>query len=141
MPRHLEPRTAPRRIAQIADCLAVRVHVVKLLARAPGHPQPRAASSANPRDLDLRSNIAIVAALGSDPQAYAIARAAAFAPDATHAHRRNLVLVGGMTGQDRPAREDGLQLGLDAQEITDILAVGRRARSQGMSAFGVLAGA
>lgn len=99
------------------------------------------ASAANPRNLDLRSNIAIVAALGADPQAYAIARAAAFAPDATHAHRRNLVLVGGMTGQDRPAREDGLQLGLDAQEITDILAVGRRARSQGMSAFGVLAGA
>ncbi|SMO45027.1 hypothetical protein [Paracoccus laeviglucosivorans] len=98
------------------------------------------ASAAAPRNLDVRTNIAIVGALSRDPQAYAIARAAAFAPDSEYSHRRNLVLVGGIAGQDANARQDGIQLGLGSEEIGDILAVGRRARVQGMAAFGVLAG-
>ncbi|AGT08864.1 hypothetical protein [Paracoccus aminophilus] len=100
-----------------------------------------AASTSAPRNLDLRSNLAIIAALSRDPQAYAIARAAAFAPDSSYAHRRNLMLVGGMSGNDAVAKQDGAQLGLDPAEIGDIIAVGRRAKTQGMRAFGVLAGA
>lgn len=96
------------------------------------------AAKANPRDLDVRSNIAIIAALTQDPEAYGIARAAAFAPDATYSHRRNLVLVGGIVRQDAAARADGAQLGLGPSEVGDILAVGRRARTQGMRAFGIM---
>ena len=97
------------------------------------------ASQMNPRDLDVRSNIALVAALSRDPQAYAIGRAVAFAPDSTHAHKRNLVLVGGIMGQEAVARQDGLQLGLGSDAVNQILAVGRRAKTQGMRAFAVLA--
>ena len=92
----------------------------------------------NPRDLDVRSNIALVAALQNDPAAYSIARAVAFAPDSTFSHIRNLVLIGGITGNDAHARDDGERRGLDASEIGDLLAVGRRARIQGMQAITVL---
>ncbi|WBU57199.1 tetratricopeptide repeat protein [Paracoccus sediminicola] len=98
-----------------------------------------AASATAPRNLDVRTNIAIVGGLSGDPEAYAIARAAAFAPDSTYSHRRNLVLVGGMTGYDAFARQDGAQLGLGSDEINEILTLGRRARTKGMDAFGVLA--
>ncbi|MFI0397167.1 tetratricopeptide repeat protein [Paracoccus jiaweipingae] len=98
-----------------------------------------AARGLNPRDLDVRSNIAVVAALSGDPQAYAIARAVAFAPDAQNRHIRNMILVGGITGMDGNARSDAEQRGMDPAEIGDILAVGRRARVQGMRAFTVLA--
>ena len=97
-----------------------------------------AATRMHPRDLDVRSNIAIIAGLTGDPQAYGIARAAAFAPDSSYSHRRNLILVGGMTRQDATARADGQQLGLAREEIGDILAVGHRARTQGMRAFGIM---
>lgn len=91
-----------------------------------------------PRDLDVRSNLSLVAALQRDPQAYAIARATAFAPDADFSHIRNLVLVGGITGNDRAARDDGERRGLDSAEIAGILQVGHRARTQGMRAVTVL---
>ncbi|MDO5621555.1 MAG: hypothetical protein Q4G24_08815 [Paracoccus sp. (in: a-proteobacteria)] len=97
------------------------------------------AQALNPRDLDVRSNIALVAALSRDPQAYAISRAVAFAPDAQHRHIRNMILVGGITGYDGNARSDAEQRGMDPSEISEILAVGRRARTQGMRAFTVLA--
>lgn len=97
------------------------------------------ARAINPRDLDVRSNIALVAALSRDPQAYAIARAVAFAPDAQNRHIRNMILVGGIAGLDANARSDATQRGMDPAEIGDILAVGRRARVQGMRAFTVLA--
>ncbi|RMC34927.1 tetratricopeptide repeat protein [Paracoccus alkanivorans] len=99
------------------------------------------ARKGNPRDLDVRSNLAIVSALSHDPQAYPIARAAAFAPDASYSHRRNLVLVGGIAGQEAAARQDGTQLGIGSDEITQIIAIGRRARTEGIRAFGILAGA
>ena len=92
----------------------------------------------NPRDLDVRSNIALVAALQGDASAYAIGRAVAFAPDSTFSHVRNLMLIGGITGNVDNARDDGERRGLDAAEIADILAVGRRARTQGMQAITVL---
>ena len=91
-----------------------------------------------PRDLDVRSNLALVAALQGDATAYAIGRAVAFAPDAEYSHIRNMVLVGGITGNDASARNDAERRGLDPAEIGDILAVGRRARTQGMRAFTVL---
>lgn len=92
----------------------------------------------NPRDLDVRSNIALVAALQGDASAYAIGRAVAFAPDSTFSHVRNLMLIGGITGNVANAQDDGERRGLDAAEIADILAVGRRARTQGMRAITVL---
>lgn len=91
-----------------------------------------------PRDLDVRSNLGLVAALQGDATAYAIARAVAFAPDAEYSHIRNMVLVGGITGNDASARYDAERRGLDPAEIGDIIAVGRRARTQGMRAFTVL---
>ena len=100
-----------------------------------------AARKANPRNLDVRSNIAIVFALSRNPQAYAVARAVAFAPDASYSHRRNLVLVGGIAGQEAVARRDGAELGVSPDEISQIIAIGRRARTEGISAFGILAGA
>ncbi|ARJ70464.1 tetratricopeptide repeat protein [Paracoccus contaminans] len=91
-----------------------------------------------PRDLDVRSNLSLVAALQRDPTAYGIARAAAFAPDADFSHIRNMVLVGGITGNDGSAAQDGERRGLDPSEIGGILSVGHRARTQGMSAVTVL---
>lgn len=98
------------------------------------------AQKTNPRDLDVRSNLSLVSALSQDPQAYPIARAVAFAPDASYSHRRNLVLVGGIAGQEAAARRDGAQLDIGSDEIGQIITIGRRARSQGISAFGILAG-
>ncbi|MBK4214338.1 hypothetical protein JJJ17_00215 [Paracoccus caeni] len=92
----------------------------------------------HPRNLDVRSNLALVMGLQRDPAAYGIARAAAFAPDAEFTHVRNLVLIGGMVQNDSAARSDAAQLGLASDEVGEILAVGRRARTQGMSAFGVI---
>lgn len=91
-----------------------------------------------PRDLDVRSNLSLVAALQRDPQAYAIARATAFAPDADFSHIRNMVLVGGITGNDGAARGDGERRGLEPAEIGGILEVGHRARYEGMRAVTVL---
>ncbi|MFV0386021.1 tetratricopeptide repeat protein [Paracoccus sp. (in: a-proteobacteria)] len=100
-----------------------------------------AAAKSYPRNLDVRSNLGIVAALQQDPMAYGIARAAAFAPDASYTHRRNLILVGGITGAEGNARADGPQLGLEAADVSGIIGIGRRARTQGASAFGVIPGA
>lgn len=92
-----------------------------------------------PRDLDVRNNIALVAALSGDPTAYAMSRAVAFAPDATARHILNLPVVGGITGNETQARADAGRLGVGAEEIGDLIAVGRRARLQGLSALSVLA--
>lgn len=130
--------------AQRAGTQDVRGMLLKSggLAGAGRLPEARAtletARKMAPRDLDVRSNLALVAALQGDGAAYGIARAAAFAPDAEFSHIRNLVLVGGITGNDGAAREDGERRGLDPAEIGGILSVGHRARSQGMSAITVL---
>lgn len=106
-------------------------------------PQARAileqAQAINPRDLDVRNNIALVAALSGDPTAYAMARSVAFAPDATPRHILNLPVVGGITGNDAAARTDASRLGVQPEEIGDLIAVGRRARLQGLQALSVLA--
>lgn len=95
-------------------------------------------SRQEPRNLDVRSNLALVLALSRDPTAYGIARAAAFAPDADFTHVRNLILVAGVVGAEAQARTDGATLGLESSEVNEILAVGRRARTHGMSAFGIV---
>lgn len=92
----------------------------------------------HPRNLDARSNLALVMGLQRDPAAYGIARAAAFAPDAEFTHVRNMVLIGGMVQNEAGARSDAEQLGLAADEVGEILTIGRRARTQGMSAFGIV---
>lgn len=98
----------------------------------------RGLSQSHPRNLDVRSNLALVMALERNPEAYGIARAVAFAPDAEFTHVRNLVMIGAMVQTESAARADAEQLGLSGPDISEILAVGRRARTQGMSAFGIV---
>ena len=90
-----------------------------------------------PRDLAVRTNLAITQALAGDPNGYGQMRSTAYAPDADVRHRRNLVLVAGILGLDAQGRSDGRAFGLPEQEISAILAIGRQARTQGASAFGV----
>ena len=92
-----------------------------------------------PRDLAVRTNLALAAALAGDPTAYGEMRTVAFAPDADLRHRRNLVLVGGILGFEDQARAEAPTLGIGAEEAAAILAIGRRARSEGAAAFGVAA--
>lgn len=95
-------------------------------------------SRQEPRNLDVRSNLALVLGLSRDPTSYGVARATAFAPDADYTHVRNLILVGGLMGYEREAKTDGGTLGLQPDEVNDILKLGRRARSEGMRAFGII---
>lgn len=90
-----------------------------------------------PRDLDVRSNLALVKALAGDPSAYAEGRAAAFAPDADIRHQRNLILVGGISGQSNLATQDGRMLGLEPDTVKKLISLGNRAKSVGMGAFGL----
>lgn len=91
----------------------------------------------NPRDLDVRNNLALTMALAKNPAAYQLQRAVAFAPDADFRHRRNFYLIAAMLGKESSAKRDGASLGLATNEIKSVTAIGRKARSQGMSAFGV----
>ena len=92
-----------------------------------------------PRDLAARTNLALALALAGDASAYGQMHMVAFAPDADLRHRRNLVLIGGILGLEDRARADGATLGIGAEEASAILAIGRRARTEGASAFGVAA--
>ena len=97
----------------------------------------RQAVDMNPRDLDLRSDLALAEAMAKDPSAYGLARSAAFAPDADIRHMRNLVLVGGILGVTAEATRDAGLLGIPPEEAKAIIAIGTRARNEGMRAFGV----
>lgn len=96
-----------------------------------------AARAADPRDLTARTNLALALALARDGRAYGLMREVAFAPDADPRHRRNLILVAGMLGLDAQARADAPALGISGSEAASILALGRRARTEGARAFGV----
>ncbi len=89
------------------------------------------------RDLDVRNNIALTMALSGDPGAHAAMTTVAFAPDADGRHRRNLVLVSAILGLDAQAAADASRLGLGAAERDAIVAIGRRARSNGAQAMGL----
>jgi tetratricopeptide (TPR) repeat protein len=95
------------------------------------------ALAANPRDLDVRNNMALTLALAKNSAAYQMQRSVAFAPDADFRHRRNFYLIAAMLGQEAAAKNDGASLGLSADEIQSVTSIGRKARTQGMRAFGV----
>ena len=95
------------------------------------------AVAAAPRDLDVRNNLALTMALMGDTTGYAVQRAVAFAPDADVRHRRNLFLVGSILGLEERTRPDGAALGVDDATIGAIYEIGRRARGQGVDAFGI----
>lgn len=96
-----------------------------------------AAFAAAPRDLDLRNNLALSLALGGRPEAYAVARGVAYAPEADVRHRRNFFLVAAILGLEGNAIVEGASLGVDAATVAEITAIGQRARAEGMGAFGV----
>lgn len=93
----------------------------------------------NPRDLDVRNNLALTLALMGDRQAYAMQHAVAFAPDSDFRHHRNFFLVAAMLGMEQAAKKDAAVLNLTSQEVEQITAIGRQARSRGMAAFGITA--
>ncbi|MEM9341915.1 MAG: hypothetical protein AAGA87_02605 [Pseudomonadota bacterium] len=97
------------------------------------------ALAVNPRDLDVRNNLALTLALMGDRRAYQMQHAVAFAPDADFRHQRNFYLVAAMLGMEASARRDAAVLNLTNEEIDQIVAIGRKARSQGMAAFGITA--
>ena len=91
----------------------------------------------NPRDLDVRNNLGLTLALMHDPMGYSVQRAVALAPDADFRHQRNFYLVAAMLGRESAAKRDGAGLSLSASEIEAVFKIGRKARSQGMGAFGL----
>lgn len=91
----------------------------------------------SPRDLDIRNNLALSRALTGDPDAYAMMRAVAQAPDADIRHKSNLVLVAAILGRESDARKDGERLGVGKKDIETILKLGRRARTEGPDVFGI----
>ena len=91
----------------------------------------------NARDLDVRNNLALTLALMRDPRAYTVQRSVALAPDSDFRHHRNFYLVAAMMGQEGGAIRDGQGLSLSDSEIKAVTAVGRKARTQGMAAFGL----
>lgn len=96
-----------------------------------------AAGRAAPRDLDVRNNLALSQALAGDPVGYTVMRNVAFAPNADLRHRRNLFLVAAILGMEGNAMAEAAALGIGKGEADTIFAIGRRARGQGMQAFGL----
>lgn len=97
------------------------------------------AMAADPAHLDMRNNLGLTLALAGDASAVSVTRAVAFAPTADLRHRRNHVMVAAMMGQEAQARADATRLGIDAGVAEAVIAMGRRARSEGARAFGVAA--
>lgn len=97
------------------------------------------AMAADPADLDARNNLGLTLALAGDASAVAVTRAVAFAPTADLRHRRNHVMVAAMLGREGEARADAARLGIDGGVAEAVIALGRRARSEGARAFGVAA--
>ena len=97
----------------------------------------RQALAKSPRDLDIRNNLALSRALSGDPDAYAMMRAVAQAPDADIRHKSNLVLVAAILGREGDGRTDGERLGVGKKDIETILRLGARARTEGPNIFGV----
>lgn len=96
-----------------------------------------AAARAAPRDLDARNNLALTLAMAGDGSALPVMRNVAFAPNADLRHKRNYFLVASILGQESAARADSGSLGIPSSDIDKINAIGRNARNQGVSAFGL----
>lgn len=105
------------------------------------HAQARAlldqALDANPRDLDVRNNLALTLALMGDRTAYSVQRSVAYAPDADFRHHRNFYLIAAMLGMEGAAKRDGKSLSVLDKDIKAVTAIGHKARANGMAAFGL----
>jgi Flp pilus assembly protein TadD len=81
-----------------------------------------AASALAPDDLDIRTNLALVAALdGQETKAIDAARAVVASPGAEARHRRNLMIVYGLLGRADEGRAAAPK-GLSANEVKKLLA-------------------
>src|SRR5262249_43730403 len=89
---------------------------------AQAHQSFDAASALAPDDLDIRTNLALAAALdGQDTMAMDAARAVVTSPAAEARHRRNLMIVYGLLGRADEGRAAAPQ-GLSAAEVKKLLA-------------------
>lgn len=86
----------------------------------------RAAIAARPRDISLRTNLALSLALqGEFAEATELARQAANDPAATVRHRRNFVLILAMAG-DRRAAEAIAAASADPEQAAELIEAGAR---------------
>lgn len=89
----------------------------------------RSAIAAAPRDISLRTNLALSLALeGEFDEAIELARQAATDPAATTRHRRNYVLILAMAG-DRRAAETVAAASSDPEKAADLVEAGTRIAS------------
>lgn len=89
---------------------------------AQAHQSFEAASALAPDDLDIRTNLALAAALdGQENKAIDVARAVVTSPGAQARHRRNLMIVYGLLGLVDEGRASAPK-GLSASEVKKLLA-------------------
>ena len=89
---------------------------------AQAHQSFEAASALAPDDLDIRTNLALAAALeGQETKAIEAARAVVTSPGAEARHRRNLMIVYGLLGRTDEGRAAAPK-GLSAAEVKKLLA-------------------
>lgn len=89
---------------------------------AQAHQSFDAASALAPDDLDIRTNLALAAALdGQETKAIDAARAVVTSPGAEARHRRNLMIVYGLLGRADEGRAAAPK-GLSANEVKKLLA-------------------
>ena len=91
----------------------------------------------NPRDLDLRNNIALSMALAGDPRAYSTMEAVAYAPDSDGRHKRNLILVAAIVGRVGDAQAQARQFGIGKAEMDEIFKIAGQVRMDGAMAAGL----
>lgn len=90
-----------------------------------------------PRDLDVRTNIALCKARMGDPMAVSEMRNIAMAPDARQVHFNNLVLVGYLLKQNVQADNDAAAFGVDKATMRQIKDLAAATASTGRWAAGV----
>jgi Flp pilus assembly protein TadD len=89
---------------------------------AQAHQSFEAASALAPDDLDIRTNLALAAALeGQETKAIDVARSVVTSPGAEARHRRNLMIVYGLLGLTDEGRAAAPK-GLSANEVKKLLA-------------------
>jgi Flp pilus assembly protein TadD len=123
------------KVAPIANTITAynRLGVAQTLSGdfAQAHQSFDAASALGPDDLDIRTNLALVAALdGQDAKAIETARAVVTSPGAQARHRRNLMIVFGLLGRASEGRAAAPKE-LSASEVKKLLA-----RATGIRAIG-----
>ena len=114
------------KVAPVANTMSAynRLGVAQTLAGqfAQAHLSFDAASALAPDDLDIRSNLALAAALdGQEAKAMDATRALIKSPGAEARHRRNLMIVFGLLGRAEEGRAAAPK-GLSASEVKRLLA-------------------